>query len=107
MKRQKSDNNLKVPSILAKKSRFNQPSKVSYFAFSFNYLYLLQFSLFSHIYFRKLLVAMVLVLMASEDILSMIHFLIHFSICTKEIREDLTEKERKCDTGDNRKLNYV
>lgn len=36
MKRQKSDNNLKVPSILAKKSRFNQSSQVSHFALIFN-----------------------------------------------------------------------
>lgn len=32
MKRQNSNNNVQVPSILVKKSRFNQPSQVSHFA---------------------------------------------------------------------------
>lgn len=53
IKRQKSDNDLKVPSILAKKSRFNQQSQVSYFALLFNitlFMFVVIFTIFLHLF---------------------------------------------------------
>lgn len=66
IKRERSNSNLKVPSILAKKSKFNAPSQVNYISFIFNIVMFIFINCILHIvhnffyiYFRRLSVVVI------------------------------------------------